>query len=48
MFESLKGFEIRSVQEKELLVNKSANINSINTVICPKLSQRILQPMYIV
>jgi hypothetical protein len=41
MFGSSKGFEIRGVQEKELPVKTSANINPIGTVICPKQKQNI-------
>jgi hypothetical protein len=36
---SLKYFEICGIQEKELLVNQSTNINPIGMVICPKKQQ---------
>jgi hypothetical protein len=45
---SLKDFEIHSVQEKELPINRSTYINPISTVICPKQKKKIMQPLHIV
>jgi hypothetical protein len=45
---SLKDFEIRSVQEKELPTNRSTYINPIGTIICPRQKKKIMQLLNIV